>query len=169
LERAVMQNGAGDVLSVSGVFERVFLSSPSMMQVSMGSATFKAGLMSLTLEGTHENPFGFNGSFEMDGDPQAQFDAVFEAISSLPEGVIDDASRAELTAFATDLPKPIGTLEVSVASERGLGLMQVGVAAAFSTEAIINGEDGAIAQQMEILFDGLTLSADWSPDAQNAD
>lgn len=169
VESAKMQNSAGDELLVSGVFERVFLSSPSMMQVSMGSATFKAGLMSLTLEGTHENPFGFNGSFEMNGTPQAQVDAAFEAISSLPDGVIDDASRAELTAFAGDLPKPVGTLEVSLASERGLGLMQVIMSVANGAmDAFENGGEN-LASQMEILFDGLTLSADWTPDAQNAD
>ena len=43
VERAVMQNDADDIFAFSGVFERVFLSSPSMMQVSMGSASFKAG------------------------------------------------------------------------------------------------------------------------------
>lgn len=169
VERAVMENDLGDSLAVSGVFERVFLSSPSMMQVSMGSVTFKAGLMSLTLDGTHENPFGFNASVEMRGNPQAQFDAAFQAISSLPDGVVDDASRAELTAFASDLPRPVGTLEMSVASERGLGLMQVVMSVATGASNFL-GEDGdGFGTEMEILFDGLTVSANWSPDAQNAD
>ncbi|MBU2992776.1 hypothetical protein Q4555_03780 [Octadecabacter sp. 1_MG-2023] len=169
VERAVMENDAGDSLAVSGVFERVFLSSSSMMQVSMGSAAFKAGLMTLTLDGTHENPFGFGVSVEMRGDPQAQFDAAFETISSLPDGVIDDASRAELTAFASDLPKPVGTLEVSVDSVAGLGLMQVVMSMATMATDIMDENGSASGNQMEILFHGLTVSADWSPDAQNAD
>jgi len=128
LERAEMSNEFGDTLSVSGVFERVYLMSLSMMQVSLGSAAFKAGLLSMTLEGTHENPFGFYGKVDVTGTPQTQSQAAFDAISRLPEGVMDDASRAEMTAFAADLPKPVGTLDVTVASERGLGLIQVGSA-----------------------------------------
>ena len=167
VERAVMENDAGDSLSVSGVFERVFLSSPSMMQVSMGSAAFKAGLMSMTLEGTHENPFGFGIDVDMRGVPQAQRDAAFEIVSQVPDGVINDASRAELTAYAGDLPKPVGTLEVSVASARGLGLMQVGMAAYTSFSSVVDGEgDG---NQLDILLDGITVEADWTPSAQVAD
>lgn len=173
LERAVMDNGAGDVLSVSGVFERVFLSSLSMMQVSMGSVTFKAGLVSLTLDGTHENPFGFHGDIEIRGNKQAQVDAAFRSISALPDGMVDDASRAELLAYAQDLPRPIGTLEVSIASDRGLGLMQIGSSLYSSFVAIMDdGEDmgeGAIAREMELLFDGVRVSADWTPAASITD
>lgn len=167
VERAVMQNGAGDEMSVSGVFERVFLSSPSMMQVSMGSATFKAGLASMTLDGTHENPFGFNLDVDVQGVQQSQRDAAFDVISRVPDGVIDDASRAELTAYAGDLPKPVGNLEVSVASERGLGLMQVGMSMYAALSTIAN--DGEASNEMEILLDGLSITADWTPAAQVAD
>ena len=167
IERAVMDNNAGDSMTVSGVFERVFLSSPSMMQVSMGSAAFKAGLMSMTLEGTHENPFGFGVDVEMQGVPQAQRDAAFDVVSKLPNGVVDSASRVELTAFSGDLPKPVGTLEVSVASEGGLGLMQVGMWAYNSFEAVMN--DDADGSGLEILLHGITVEADWAPDAQVAD
>lgn len=167
IERAVMDNNAGDSVTVSGVFERVFLSSPSMMQVSMGSAVFKAGLVSLTLEGTHENPFGFGVDVEMHGVPQAQRDAAFDVVSKLPDGVVDNASRAELTAFSGDLPKPIGTLEISVASEGGLGLMQVGMWAYNSFEAVV--DDTADGSELEILLHGITIEADWSPDVQIAD
>ena len=167
IERAMMVNDAGDSVTVTGVFERVFLSSPSMMQVSLGSAAFKAGLVSMTLDGTYENPFGFGVDVEMQGVPQAQRDAAFEIVSKLPNGVVDDASRAELTAFSGDLPKPVGTLEVSVASARGLGLMQVGMWAYNSFEAVDVGE--ADGNELEILLDGITVEADWAPDAQVAD
>ena len=167
VERAVLENNAGDSISVSGVFERLYLSSPSMMQVSLGSATFKAGLMSMTLEGTIEDPFGFEMSVEVDGAPQSQRDLAFDMISRLPVGLISDESRAELTAFAGDLPKPVGTLEVNVNSERGLGIMQVGAAIAMSGLEILTEEKGA--DQMEVLFDGLTIGADWTPAAQVAD
>lgn len=167
LERAVLTNDFGDSLSVSGVFERVFLSSPSMMQVSMGSAAFKAGLMSMTLEGTQENPFGFYGEFTIQGTPQTQSEAAFEAISQLPDGLMNDASRAELTAFAADLPNPVGTLELSVASERGFGMMQFGAAmySGFADQL----DEGADNNELEILFDGLTIDANWSPSAQTVD
>lgn len=167
IEGAVMDNNEGDSLTVSGIFERVFLSSPSMMQVSAGSAAFKAGLVSMTLEGTHENPFGFGIDVEMQGVPQAQRDAAFEVVSKLPNGVIDDASRAELTAFAGDLPRPLGTLEVSIASAGGLGLMQVGMWAYTSFEAVI--ADEVAGNELEILLHGITIEADWAPDAQVAD
>lgn len=167
LENMSLSNSAGDILIVSGVFERVFLSSNSMMQVSMGSATFKAGLLSLTLEGTHENPFGFYIDVDMQSNPQLQRDAAFDLISNMPDGVINDASRAELTAYAGDLPKPVGTLDVTVNSERGLGMMQIGMAAYNSFSQLM--DDDAISNEMEILFDGLSISADWSPSTQVAD
>ena len=167
VENAMVFNDAGDSLLVSGVFERVFLSSPSMMQVSIGSATFKAGLMSMTLDGTHENPFGFSADVDVQGVPQAQRDAAFDIISRMPDGVIDDASRAELTAYAGDLPRPVGTLEVSVASERGLGLMQVGMSMYLAMDSIIEGE--AKNSELDILFDGMTATADWSPADDVAD
>jgi len=96
LESARMYNDLGDSMVVSGVFERVFLSSPSMMQVSVGAATFKAGLFLMTLDGTHENPFGFGIDADLIGDDEAQQGAAFEVLSGLPEGVMDDESRAEL-------------------------------------------------------------------------
>lgn len=167
LERAVVTNDFGDSLSVSGVFERVFLSSPAMMQVSMGSAAFKAGLVTMTLDGTHENPFGFHGEIEVTGTPKSQSEAAFDAISRLPEGLMDNASRAEMMAFAADLPNPIGTLEVSVASERGLGLMQVGSAMYSAFSAVM--DDDAISNEMDIMFDGLSVDVDWTPSAQVAD
>lgn len=169
LERLHASNDAGDELTVSGVFERVFLSSPSMMQVSMGSAAFKAGLVSMTLDGSHENPFGFYFNVDVAGTPQAVREGAFDTISRLPDGVIDDASRAELTAFAGDLPKPEGTLELAVNSERGLGLMQVGMSAYWAMDAMMGDDPEADRAQLDILLDGVTLTADWSPAAQVAD
>ncbi|WP_375280458.1 hypothetical protein [Pseudooctadecabacter sp.] len=171
LERAVLANDMGDELAVSGVIERVFLSSTSMMQVSIGSAAFKAGLVTMTLEGRQDNPFGFAIDAELRGHPQARQQAAFDLISRLPEGVIDDATRAELMAYAGDLPSPAGTLEISAASERGLGLMQLGASVALSFAAIM--EDASVEDaerhQLEILLDGVTISADWTPAAPVAD
>lgn len=167
LEQAFLTNGAGDDLLVSGVFERVFLTSPSMMQISMGSVAFKAGLVSMTLTGQHENPFGFKVALDIDGTPRAQSGAVFDVISRLPDGLMDDASRAELTAYGADLPSPAGNLEVIVASERGLGLMQVGAAFYAGFSSIMNEETRV--NEMEILLSGVRLSADWTPAAQLAD
>ena len=167
LERFAAENEAGDRLLVSGVFERVFLSSPSMMQVSMGSAAFKAGLLSMTLTGEYENPFAFEGSVEVTGGDEAQRRGAFDTISQLPDGVIDDASRAELTAFAGDLPAPVGTLEVTAHSERGLGLMQVGMAM-YQTIGSFAAEDGD-SSGLALMLDGITLSADWTPATPVAD
>jgi len=156
LERAEMFNDAGDVMAISGVMDRVFLSAPSMMQVSIGSATFRAGLFTMTLSGVYENPFGFELDISLRGDPDARRRAAFDWISKLPDGVVDDASRAELMAYAGDLPAPVGTMEVSAASERGLGLMQL--------LASVADED-----RLEIMLDGVTARADWTPAAQVAD
>lgn len=167
LERAVLENELGDRISVSGLFERLYLGSTSMMQVSFGSAAFKAGLFSMTLEGTHENPFGFGVDVDVVGSPSAQQQAAFYWISALPNGVIDDASRAELMAYAGDLPAPAGTLEISAASERGLGFMQA-IGATMQSFATLE-PDADIAPVLDVALDGLTLSADWSPAAQLAD
>lgn len=167
LERAYFDNGAGDTLLVSAVFERVYLSSTSMMQISIGSATFKAGLMSVTLAGVHENPFAAEFEFSIAGEDRAQAEGAFDLISDLPDGVIDDASRAELTAYARDYPNPTGTLEMGIASERGLGLMQIGMSLYQTIEAVM--DDDARANQLDILLDGITITADWTPVAQNAD
>lgn len=160
VERATMFNDAGDEITVSAVFDRMFLSSPSMMQVSVGSMAFKAGLFSMSLDGTHENPFGFNVSANVNGVENIQQEKAFGLVSRLPEGVIDDASRSELSAFAGDLPGPVGTLEIVVGSERGLGLMQVGMSAYQSVVSIIDDE---AEMELDILLDGLTVSADWTP------
>jgi hypothetical protein len=141
VERAVMRNDAGDSLAMS--------------------ATFKAGLMSMTLEGSHENPFGFYIDVEMRGAAQAQRDAAFDLISRLPDGLISDAFCAEITGFAGDFPNPVGALEVSVVYERGLGLMQIG--SSFLTSAWTIIEDDEMSNELDILFDGLLINADWSP------
>ena len=166
IEHASMENDAGDSMTASAVFERVFLSSPSMMQVSAGSAAFKAGLVSMTLDGTYENPFGFNVSVEVDGDENVLQAEAFQGISRLPTGMVNDAARAELMAFAGDLPGPVGTLEVGLASERGLGLMQVGMSMYNSFASVLN-DDAEV--ELDVLFDGVTISADWSPRDTQAD
>ena len=168
LERAHASNGAGDVLTVSGVFERVFLSSEAMMQISMGSAVFKAGLLSMTLTGTHQNPFGLYADVDINGAPQDLGAAAFDLISRVPDGVIDDASRAELTAFAGDLPKPVGVIEVGAASERGLGLMQVSMSAYTAFASAMVG-DATDTNELDILLDGVTISGNWTPAATVAD
>lgn len=167
VERAELSNSAGDVLAFSGVFERVFLSSEAMMQVSMGSAAFKTGIFEMILSGRHENPFGFDVDVEMRGNPQAQREAAFNLISKLPEGAVSDSSRAELTAFAGDLPRPKGGLEIAVVSERGLGFMQLGMSVYLSAERLLS-EDGD-SEALDILFDGLTIDVDWTPSDQVAD
>lgn len=162
VEHAIMANDAGDSITASAVYERVFLSSPSMMQVSIGSAVFRRGLVSMTLDGRHENPFGFNVDANINGDQKAGQAETFRIISALPDGVLNDASRAELTAFASDLPRPVGTLEVVVGSERGLGMVQLGGAMFNGASSLFDeGEDAG--PSMEILFDGLAISADWTP------
>lgn len=165
IERAAMANGRGDVVSVSGVFGRVFLTSPAMMQMSAGSAVFQAGFLSMTLTGEMENPFGFPVEGELRGSDEAQRQAAFDLLSRLPMGVLDASSRAELTAFAGDLPEPVGTLEASIFAERGLGLMQVGAAAAMQ----LTQDEAERRQQMAVLLDGVTIRADWTPTAQVAD
>jgi hypothetical protein len=162
VERAELASDAGDVIAGSMVFERLFLSSPSMMQVSMGSVAFKAGLFEMTLTGAHENPFGFGGDLAMRGNPDVQRRAAFDLISQLPQGFVDDESRAELTGFAGELPNPRGTFAISLNSETGFGLMQVGVFAAM--EWVDSVENGGL----EVLLDGMTLGADWSPSTGQA-
>ena len=160
VESLAMSNEAGDNATFSGVFDRVFLSSPSMMQVSLGSAVFKAGLVSVTLDGTYENPFGANLTATVNGEEQVRDEQIFGWISKMPEGVIDDASRAELMAFARGIPGPVGTLEVIIGSERGLGLMQVGMSIFQSIETFdVDDWDCAL----DLMLDGLTVSAGWSP------
>lgn len=167
VEEAVLSNDLGDEIRLSAAFERLFLSSPSMMQVSVGSAALKAGLASVTLTGRHENPFGFGVSAQLRGSEKAQKEAAAEVISNLPEGVFDAGTRAALTAFASDLPRPRGTLEVQVNSERGLGLMQFGAAAALSLSEPRSTAD--MAQNLDVLLDGLTIAATWAPFLQGSE
>ncbi|SLN22155.1 hypothetical protein [Pseudooctadecabacter jejudonensis] len=169
VERAALYNDAGDVLTVSGVFERLFLSSPSMMQVSAGSAAFKSGLIGVTFGGTVENPFGFGVDVSVAGDAQAQREAAFRLISLLPVGVVDDASRAEMMAFAGDLPRPVGTFEAIVTSDRGLGMMQLGASAAMTLGQLGEVTEAEERAGLAVLLDGITLRADWTPAAQVAD
>ncbi|MEL6958118.1 MAG: hypothetical protein AAGL89_04085 [Pseudomonadota bacterium] len=166
-ERVALFNEAGDSVSMSGVFERVFLSSQSMMQVSVGSVAFKAGVFVITFDGRTENPFGVILDAELRGQPDALRQQAFDFVTRLPSGVVSNAARAELTAFAGDLPGPEGTLEVLVNSERGLGIMQIGMAAYADVAALFADEDDSA--YLEILLDGLTIDADWSPAEPIAD
>lgn len=171
VERIEMKNDAGDVMAGSMVFERMFLSSQAMLQVSVGSAALKAMLLDVRFGGKVENPFGWDWSVEMNGNALAQQETAFKLISRMPDGVVDDASRAELTAFAGDLPKPVGRMEIVMSAERPIGLMQVGATAFMTAARFLDGpsDDEAIRDELGILFDGVTLSADWTPDAQVAD
>lgn len=166
VEQFVMDNGAGDALRMSGVIERVFLSSPAMMQVSMGSAAFKAGLFSLTLEGDYENPFAFGIDVQLVGDEAAQQAAAFEIINALPHGVFDAASRAELMAFAEDLPRPRGTLEVIAQAERPIGMLQLGAIAALT---LPDAGRGSGMDRYNTLLDGVRVDVDWTPAEARAD
>lgn len=157
VERAELSNGAGDVLAFSGVFGRVFLTSPSMMQVSIGAAALNAGLVQMTLSGAHENPFGLPVDVEFRGNPQAQSRAAFEVLSLLPDGLLATGARETLSEFAGALPKPVGALEVGLYSERGLGFVQVGVALSMSANRAMDK------RELDILFDGLSLNATWTP------
>ena len=163
VERAELASDAGDVIAGSMVFERLFLSSKSMMQVSIGSVTYKAGLFEMSLSGEYENPFGFNGKLTMRGSPEAQRRAAFDLISRLPDGFVDDASRAELTGFAGELPRPQGSLDLALDSETGFGLVKVGTFAAMGWVDMV--ENGGL----DVLLDGMTLGADWSPTTGQTD
>lgn len=162
IERAEMSNGRGDVLAASAVFERVYLSSLAMAQVSLGSVTLKAGLLDMQFSGEVENPFAFEGELWIEGSDQARREAGFALLSELPDGVMNDASRAELTEFAAALPRPVGALELSLNSERGLGLMQaiMGNMQSFAEGDLVN---------WEVMLDGVTLGADWSPSTGQSD
>jgi len=166
LERLEAFNGAGDRFVISGVMERVILSSTSMMQVSMGAATFKTGLMSMTLGGDVENPFSLDFDVQVKGNSESGRDGALGVISLLPDSFIDEESRAQLREFADDLPRPIGTLEVSVASDRGLGMLQMG-AGMFS--AMESDDEGGMTEMVDTLFDGLTAQATWSPSLRGTD
>ena len=163
VERAELSSDAGDVIAGTMVFERLFLSSKSMMQVSIGSVAYKAGLFEMSLSGEYENPFGFNGKLAMRGSPEAQRRAAFDLISQLPDGFVDDASRAELTGFAGELPRPQGSLDLALDSETGFGLVKVGTFAALGwVDTVENGG-------LDVLLDGMTLGADWSPTTGQTD
>lgn len=168
VERAEMSNGQGDVLAASAVFERVWLTSPSMMQVSIGSIALKAALFDMSLTGEVENPFAFDGEVWVEGGEAARRQTAFDMIEALPDGVSDDATRAELSEFAAALPRPVGRLELSLASENGLGLMQLGASAALQFD-VFGTDPAADRSALEILFSGVTLTADCSPGTGQAD
>jgi len=163
VERMELRNDAGDRIAGSLVFERVMLSSRSAAQMSLGSGVLKGALFEVEFGGLHENPFGLGLKAELRGSSNALSEAVFSVLSALPEGVMSDASRAELTAFAGDLPRPEGRLEMSLAAERGLGVMQV--AAGMNRLAFgLEDTDG-----LEVLLDGIRIGADWTPAETIAD
>ncbi len=79
-------------------------------------------------------------------------DDVAEFVSGLSFSQMDRRSRSEALDFGRALPAPNGVLDLKFASDRGLGWMQIGVAAS-QDDADMPG----------FLLDGAQLSVDWQP------
>ena len=85
----------------------------------------------------------------------------FGLVDALPETSISADSRAALQAFLTAGARADGVLTLSARSEPGVGLLQMvgGLRlmeeAGFSTPAMADG--------LDVLMSGVSLSADWTP------
>ncbi len=77
---------------------------------------------------------------------------VVDFVEGLSFAQMDRRSRSEALDFARALPRAAGVLDVTFASDRGLGLMQIGVATSRDKEDMPG-----------FLLDGAQMAVDWQP------
>ncbi|WP_341366503.1 hypothetical protein [Yoonia sp. BS5-3] len=75
------------------------------------------------------------------------------AISGLSFAQLDRPDRRAVLDFAKALPDAVGTLDVELRSERGLGMIQLGIAQTKEGPEVVS-----------FALSGATVSADWTPE-----
>lgn len=81
-------------------------------------------------------------------------------IAALPATSIDGPGRAALAEFAAALPDAAGRLEIAARAEQGLGVMQL----VAGVTALEPGSGSPPQTALDILFNGVNLTARWTPD-----
>lgn len=159
LEQFKVTAAEGDSLLVTGVVERVDLSSRAMTQVSGGSAA----LTDLTVQARLGDWFAANVApdiaISMPDDPAARGRMANGFADLMPDDVWEPGAREALVSLLSDLPGARGALEFSYRSEAGLGLGKAGSFLFFGEIPRLGG-----GMDLELLFDDARLGLDWSPE-----
>ena len=159
LEQLKVTAEEGDSLLVTGVVERVDLSTRAMTQVSSGSAA----LTELTVQARLGDWFAANVAPEiaisMPATEAARAEMANSFANLMPDDVWEPGAREALVAFLSDLPNARGALEFSFRSEAGFGLTKVGRFLFLGEISLFGGST-----ELNILFDGARLGLGWRPE-----
>ncbi len=150
VEDLTLRNEAGRGLAATAVIAGAYFS-------SVGTAVSSIGGLRLTQFESKADLWPIEGAddpTQMDGD-------VLRALAEvLDVGQIDEDSRAALVALADDVPNAVGQLDLSYASENGLGLFQFAAASARLDSYPDEGVAGAIAFGLS----GARIGVEWRPE-----
>lgn len=132
------------------------LTSLKTMQIGLGGMRVYSAQITLQTAGS------MGGDLAPALAPFAFTEEARTIIDALPVGAIDDNSRAALATFAKTGGAIPGSLTLTAQSDAGLGVLQI-------TGALIqidqgNQSDPDYAAGLEILLDGVTLTASWMPE-----
>lgn len=167
IEELRLTSPAGDDLRVTAVFDRVDLSSLAMAQMSMGSVSLRQVNARARLNGWVESQIVPTLDVDIRGDPAAIRQAARDAVADLPDALFTPDAKDNLTAFAASLPAPRGDLELSFASDTGVGALQLvmfGTSAAMSVIEPAPGPGDDMAERAAIMLGGARIDAIWAPD-----
>jgi hypothetical protein len=130
-----------EVLAASAVIGGAYFDDPRAAQMSLPGLHLDQLALTATL--TRANAWMLEDLTRED---------VVEFVEGLSFAQMDRGSRTEALDFARALPRAAGVLDVTFASDRGLGWMQIGMAA---------NQDKA--DMPRFLLDGAQLAVDWQP------
>ncbi len=135
--------GGGEAVVASAVVGGAFFNDPRAVQMS--------------LPGLHLDQLAVTAAITPDRvaalDLTVSREDVVQFVSNLSFAQMDRGSKAEALKLAADLPAPHGVLDLTFASARGLGWMQ-----------IIAAGDQDDAEFASFLLDGAQVSVDWRPE-----
>ncbi len=142
----------GGRLQLTAVFNHLDLNSRGTMMMSLGGISLSQAAGVLEVKGADDLLDARDGS---DSDKAM----LLRALDMLPDDKIGANSTAALAAFL-DRTALDGTLRFSLRSERGIGMLQA-IMGGWSSDI---ETDTDLAEALEILLDGVTVSFDWTPD-----
>jgi hypothetical protein len=168
LTRLEIDFPGANAIRATVVADRVDLTSRASAQTSLGAMRLTDLTLDVTTNGLFESyvlmPVGMTLLSGV-ADPEVELTAAVTAgkamIATLPEATFPAATRTALVAVLDEMPNPAGTLNLTVQAADGVG------AARFARLAMTGVPRSAA--DMAPLFDGVKVSAVWTPTPEGAE
>lgn len=151
VETLELVEASGGRFQMTAVFNHLDLTNTGTMMMSVGGVSLSqaAGVLEVV---------GGDDLFEARREPSAARDMFLTALGTLPQETISPQSALALADFLDDAA-PDGTLNFTVYSQRGIGLLQYIIGGLRHDTDTIAG----FSEALEIALDGVTVTFDWEP------